>query len=261
MNDDIQSYALSDETLVAYIDDRLDPQERSRIEAAIYADAGIAERFDYLSRSQLPFKQAFDCVLDQAPMHTLQTMLAGLPMPRTAPPLSLSRRGFVAAAAGLVIAGVVADRVFLDWRTPTTNHGWRALVAEYMALYTPQTLDNLSSDPALQSAQLASVNLRLGLSLDAFQLALPGPEFKRAQILEYDGVPIAQITYLDPEHGPLALCITHSSSGQTATATEQRLGMNVVFWSDSRHAFMLIGHNTADQLGAMAKLIQQRLTA
>lgn len=260
MNDHNRQHAPSDEMLVAYLDGRLDADERTRIEAAIHTDEAVAERFDYLCRSDLPFQSAFDSLLDQAPTQKLQAMLAALPSPASPQRRPLSRRSFIAAAAGFMIAGVIADRLFLDWRTPTSTHGWRALVAEYMALYTPQTLDNLTNDPASQSAQLAAVNARLGLSLDSSLVALPRSELKRAQILEYDGVPIAEIIYLDPTHGPLALCITHSSGGETMPASEERLGMNVVFWSDSTHAFMLIGHNPPDELGTMAQLIRARLS-
>lgn len=259
MNDQHWQTTPSDELLVAYLDGELTAEERTRVETAISTDEVVAQRFDYLCRSDLPFQDAFDSVLDEAPADRLQAMLAALPTPVSSAPQSMSRRGFIAAAAGFVVAGVIADRLFLDWRTPT--HGWRGLVAEYMALYTPQTLDNLSDDPASQQAQLAAVNDRLGLALDASLIALPRPEFKRAQILEYDDVPIAQITYLDPVSGPLALCITRSISGAASPATEQRLGMNVVFWSDSTHAFMLIGHNPLDELGAMAQVVRARLTA
>lgn len=261
MNDHTWQTMPSDELLVAYLDGELDADDRTRIETAIRTDEVVAERFDYLCRSDLPFQHAFGSVLDQAPTDHLQDMLAALPSAASAGRPSLSRRGFIAAAAGFVVAGVIADRLFLDWRTPTPTHGWRALVAEYMALYTPQTLDNLTDNPDLQRAQLAAINARLGLSLDASLVALPRPEFKRAQILEYDGVPIAQITYLDPTRGPLALCITHATSGAAQPATEERLGMNVVFWSDSVHAFMLIGHNPFDELEPMAQLIRSRLTA
>lgn len=259
MNDHNWQHTPSDEVLVAYLDGRLEAEEHARIEAAIRADETLAERFDYLCRSDLPFQSAFDSVLGQAPTQELQAMLAALPYPVSTPRLLLSRRRFFAAAASFMIAGVVADRLFLDWRTPT--HSWRGLVAQYMALYTPQTLENLIDDPVLQSKQLAAVGARLGLSLDSSLVALPGPELKLAQILEYDGVPIAQITYLDPSLGPMALCITRSTSGEMMPTTERRLGMNVVFWSDSTHAFMLIGHSPFDELKTMAQLIRARLAA
>ncbi|MDB5980092.1 MAG: transrane transcriptional regulator [Pseudomonas sp.] len=259
MNDQRWQTTPCDELLIAYLDGELSAEERTRVETAISTDEVMAQRLEFLCRSDLPFQLAFDSVLDDAPTDQLHAMLAALPAPASVAPRSVSRRGFIAAAAGFVMAGVIADRLFLDWRTPT--HGWRGLVAEYMALYTPQTLDNLSDDPASQQSQLAAVNERLGLALDSSLIALPRPAFKRAQILEYDGVPIAQITYLDPASGPLAFCITRSTSGTVPPATEERLGMNVVFWSDSTHAFMLIGHNPLDELEVMAQLVRARLTA
>lgn len=259
MNDQQWQSPPSDELLVAYLDGELNAEERIRVETAISSDEVIAQRFELLCRSDLPFQLAFDSVLDEAPVDQLQAMLATLPVPASAAPRTLSRRSFIAAAAGFMVTGIIADRLFLNWQTPT--HGWRGLVAEYMALYTPQTLDNLPDDPASQQAQLAAVNQRLGLTLDTALVALPQSVFKRAQILQYDDVPIAQITYLDPDNGPLALCITRSSNGILAPATEQRLGMNVVYWSDPTHAFMLIGHNPLDELAAMAQLVRSRLTA
>jgi hypothetical protein len=50
--------------------------------------------------------------------------------------------------------------------------------------------------------------LFLGLNLSPVTLKLPGAEFKRAQMLEYDGVPIAQIVYLDAKHVQPARCVT-----------------------------------------------------
>ena len=93
------------------------------------------------------------------------------------------------------------------------------------------------------------------------QLALPRAQLRRAQILEYDGVPIAQITYLDPAHGAMALCVTLSNTGSRHFAHERRQGMNVVYWADMEHAWMLIGHNPAPELEAMAKLLKSRLNA
>ncbi|MGH8365456.1 MAG: transcriptional regulator, partial [Pseudomonas sp.] len=90
---------------------------------------------------------------------------------------------------------------------------------------------------------------------------LPGAEFRRAQILDYDGVLIGQLTYLDARHGPLALCITAAKKGAVAMATEQRRGMNVVFWSSPSHAFMLIGRNPFEDLQIMARSAEKALSA
>ncbi|TWC59760.1 anti-sigma factor RsiW [Pseudomonas sp. SJZ080] len=248
----------SDEQLVAYLDDQLDADQRSRIDAAIAEDSVLNLRLQWLARSNLPFREAYDEVTQQAPMDRLHAMLETLPSPARP---AMSRRWFLAAAAGLVVSGVVADRLFLGWQSSQPKNSWRGLVADYMALYVPQTLEHLPSDEATQRAQLRTIDARLGLSLLPAQLSLPRLELKRAQILEYDGMPIAQITYLDPAHGPVALCITRSNSGSRHFAHERRHGMNVVYWADMEHAWMLIGHNPAAELEQMAKLIKSRLSA
>ncbi|MDI3273623.1 anti-sigma factor family protein [Pseudomonas sp. MDT1-16] len=258
MNDHVRPTTPSDEQLVAYLDDQLDTEQRTRIDTAIAEDPTLNLRLQWLARSSLPFKEAYDELGRQAPMDRLQSMLDTLPSPERP---TMNRRWFLAAAAGLVVSGVVADRLFLGWQVSQQNNNWRGLVADYMSLYVPQTLDHLPSDEAAQRAQLRTIDARLGLNLVPAQLTLPRSEFKRAQILEYDGVAIAQITYLDPAHGPMALCVTRSNSGSRHFAQERRHGMNIVYWADMEHAWMLIGHNPAAELEDMAKLLRRRLSA
>jgi anti-sigma factor RsiW len=255
----LPSNPLADEHLVAYIDDELSPQQRASVDAALQQQPQLAERLELLRGSELPFRQSFDSLLAEAPRERLQAMLENLQPSRPAAK-PLGRRRFLAVAASCMLAGVLADRLFLASRTPApVSRGWRGVVAEYMALYTAQTLENLSPDIAAQNHQLASVGQRLGLPLDAERVDLLRPQLKRAQILEYDGVPIAQITYLDPKFGPLALCITANAQSTPNHGSERRLGMNVEFWSSDRHAFMLIGHNPPDELRNLAERLRQRL--
>ncbi|MGB6215470.1 anti-sigma factor family protein [Pseudomonas mandelii] len=248
----------SDEELVAYLDDQLDADQRTRIDAAVAEDSTLNLRLQWLARSSLPFKEAYDELTQQAPVHRLQSMLDTLPSPERP---ALNRRRFLAAAAGLVVSGVVADRLFLAWQLSQEKSNWRGLVADYMSLYVPQTLEHLPVDEASQRAQLRTIEARLGLSLTPAKLALPRSELKRAQILEYDGMPIAQITYLDPAHGPIALCAKRSNSGSRHFSHEIRHRMNVVYWADMEHAWMLIGHNPAAELEGMAKSLRSRLSA
>ncbi len=248
----------SDEQLVAYLDDQLDVEQRTRIDTALAEDSTLNLRLQWLARSSLPFKEAFAEMGQQAPLDLLQLMLDTLPSPERP---SMNRRWFLAAAASLVVGSVVADRLFLSWQSSQQKPNWRGLVADYMSLYVPETLEHLPSDESTQRAQLLVIDTRLGLNLSPAKLVLPRSEFRRAQILEYEGVPIAQITYLDPVHGPIALCATRSNSGSRHFARERRHGMNVVYWADMEHAWMLIGHNPASELEDMAKLLRGRLSA
>lgn len=260
MTDQPSKPAPSDEQLVAYLDGQLSSEERLRIDSALANDEALEQRLEWLSSSDLPYQSAYADLLDQAPQDRLATMLTDLPAPAASTPLS--RRRFIMAAAGFLLTGIAADRLFLGWQTstPKVTTNWRGLVADYMALYTPQTLDHLPDDEASQRAQLQTVGQRLGLALAPAQLKLPGPALKRAQLLEYEGVTIAQITYLDPRHGPLALCITRSAIGTRDPAQEQRRGMNIVFWSDMGYAYMLIGRNPTSELEAMAQVVRSRLS-
>ncbi|MCO7629790.1 transcriptional regulator [Pseudomonas fluorescens] len=248
----------SDEQLTAYLDNELDPAYRSQLDSAIADDPLLSLRVQWLDRSSLPYKEAYDELAQQAPLERLQARLDAIPASQQP---GLSRRWFIgAAAASLLAGGVLVDRLFLAWQTRQT-HNWRALVGDYMALYVSHTLDHLPSDEPSQRAQLRAVDARLGLNLSPALVRLPGAELKRAQMLEYDGVPIAQLTYLDAKHGPLALCVTRSNSGSRPLAHERRHEMNVVYWTEGEHAWMLIGHNPAPALEDLAKHLVDKLGA
>ncbi len=242
----------SDEQLVAYLDGELDGEYRDKLDSAIAEDSLLSLRVQWLSRSNLPYKNAYDELAQQAPLERLQARLDAIPAPQRP---GFNRRWFIGgAAAALLAGGVLADRLFLGWHAAQSNN-WRALVGDYMALYVPQTLDHLPTDEASQRAQLRTIDARLGLNLSPATLKLPGAEFKRAQMLEYDGVPIAQIVYLDAKHGPLALCVTRSNSGTQPLAHERRREMNVVYWTEREHAWMLIGHSPANYLEKLGELL------
>ncbi|KPA90224.1 MULTISPECIES: anti-sigma factor family protein [Pseudomonas] len=258
MTDQFSQQMPSDERLVAFLDDQLDAEERARVAVAIAENPAVAERVEWLGRSNLPFREAYDELLEQAPHSRLAEMLETLPSKPAR--RSMSRRGFLAVAASFMVAGIAADRLFQAWHAPKdqTEVSWRSVVADYMTLYTAQTLDGLPDDEGSQRAQLRTLDKGLGLVLEPPQVLLPGAQLKRAQMLEYESEPIAQLAYLDPRHGPLALCITRAKKGVRAPTEEVRRGMNVVFWVGQTHAYMLIGRNPASELHAMAELLRQR---
>jgi anti-sigma factor RsiW len=258
----------SDEQLTAFIDGELAPDEAARIEALVQTDARVAERFELLSRASLPFGAAFEPLLSQAPKAALEAMLSAIPLPASAKsepaPAVAGRRGFLGALAACLVAGVIADRAFIGVKRQLAKGDegseWRAVVAEYIALYTPDTLVGPVPSNAAQAAQLAVLETKLGLPLPPEAIALPDVDFKRALLLQYDDQPLAQIAYLDPETGPLALCIVRSDDGAAPPRVEGRKGMNVVYWATTAHAFMLIGHAPVDRMQALAADVRMRLS-
>ncbi|MBM7044993.1 anti-sigma factor [Rhizobium lusitanum] len=257
----------SDEQLTAFIDGELDASDRQRIERLIAADERVAERFDLLSRSALPFREAFEPLLAEAPSARLNAMLAAIPTVEESKPRSfgVGRRGFLAAVAASFVAAIAIDRFAIDidhrFSKPDEDAEWRAVVAEYLSLYTADTLSAPAGDRAQQVAQLNEVGTKLDLSLAPETVAMSGVEFKRAQILNYDNKPLAQIAYLDPQTGPMALCIVQSVKGAAAPDMESRRGMNVVYWSSATHAFMLIGHAPIDRMQQLADDVRAHLLA
>ncbi|KFK92251.1 MULTISPECIES: anti-sigma factor [unclassified Serratia (in: enterobacteria)] len=244
-----------DELLVAYLDNQLARSQRHELEQQLTREPELAARLAWLAGSNLPFKAAFQPLLDEAPIQRLQAELHVLLRPT---PRRITRRQLIAAAIGLLAVGVAGDRAFLQLNQPEEN--WRSLVAQYMALYTPETLAGPPPSSQDLAAQLQQTGTQIGITLLPQQLVLPGATLKNARLLAYDGKRIAQLTYLDEQYGPLALCIIQQA-GEASPENEQRLGMNLVYWSGSNHSFMLIGHNPPPQMNALASQLRQALAS
>ncbi|TBC81735.1 anti-sigma factor family protein [Rhizobium ruizarguesonis] len=257
----------SDEDLTAFIDGELTAEEAARIQTMVEEDESTAERLEFLARASLPFKQAFAPLLSEAPREKLETMLAAIPAQPSARPASTpafaSRRRFLGALAASLVVGIAIDRAVIGigkgFSAKDENSEWRAVVADYISLYSAETLAGPVPGREDQAAQLASLDEKLGLSLSPEAVSLPGIDFKRALLLQYDGKALAQVAYLDPETGPMALCIVRSDAGPKAPDLESRKGMNVVYWSNGTHAFMLIGHGAADRMTAIAEGVRGKV--
>ncbi|MBY3596249.1 anti-sigma factor family protein [Rhizobium bangladeshense] len=256
----------SDDDLTAFIDGELPAEEAARIEAIVKDDERVAERLEFLTRASLPFEQAFAPLLSEAPRQKLEAMLAAIPAregAKTGFAPAVTRRRFLGALAASLVAGIAIDRAAIGIGRrlfpKDENSEWRAVVADYISLYTAETLAGPVPGRQDQAAQLASLDEKLDLSLSPEAVALPGIDFKRALLLQYDGKALAQIAYLDPETGPMALCIVRSDTGPKAPDLENRKGMNVVYWSNATHAFMLIGHAAADRMTAIADAVRGRV--
>jgi anti-sigma factor RsiW len=259
----------SDEDLTAFIDGELTAEEAARIQIMVEEDESTAKRLEFLARASLPFEQAFAPLLAEAPREKLQTMLAAIPVQQSArsdpAPAFASRRRFLGALAASLVAGIAVDRAVIgigrDFSAKDENSEWRSVVADYISLYTPETLTGPVPAREVQAAQLGSLDEKLGLSLSPEAVSLPGIDFKRALMLQYDGKPLAQIAYLDPETGPMALCIVKSDAGRKAPDLESRKGLNVIYWSNETHAFMLIGRIPADRMKQLGEDVRRRLSA
>ncbi|TPG57004.1 anti-sigma factor family protein [Ewingella americana] len=239
----------SDEVLVAYLDNQLSRAEREQFARRLQEDEILSERLTLLSHSSLPFHDAFEPMLAQAPLAALQARLDAIP--EAVRPVGISRRRLLAASVSFLAVGLLAGRYSAQVSAADSN--WRERVAGYMSLYTAQTLADVNDTAEQQQQQLSRVQNTLGIALSPAALAVPGATLKNARILHYDDYDIAQISYLDEEYGPMALCITRSEQqNSTPQESEIRQGMNVVYWRNAGYNFMFIGHCPAAEMAVRA---------
>jgi anti-sigma factor RsiW len=177
------------------------------------------------------------------------------------------RLPLIAAGLALFLVGAGADRWLASWRdgdgseaTGESENDWRQAVAEYISLYSPDTLTAIPDDAAPRQGELTLVGSKLGAALPLEQISLPGLTLKRAQLLEYDKKPLAQLAYLDSKSGVVALCIYGDGHADSAATSERRAGLNIVHWSAHGRAFMLVGHAEMPELQRLAGLLSQKLT-
>jgi anti-sigma factor RsiW len=264
----VSSHTPDDADLVAYLDRELSPDERARVEAAVATDPQVAARVLALSQTTIGLRRAFDPLLSAAPT---ARMLAALGEPKAEPGPAASgaarrsgspdRRWLIAASVSLFVLGGLSDHLVLSPPAPSvaTEKGhWRDIVASYVRLYTPETFANIPDDPALQARELATVGNAIGLRLEPATTELADIPMRQAQLLRYDQKALAEINYLDPQYGPMSLCITASSEPAAAPKSEVRRGLNVSYWNDGQHGFMVIGALPAADLAAIADTLTGR---
>lgn len=254
-----------DEVLVAWLDNQLSDAQREQFAQQLQSDEALTERLTRLSYSNLPFQEAYAPLLSDAPLSALQARLDAIPDPvgvaKTEHKSGVSRRHLLAAAVSFLAVGIAVGRYAVPFAQPEQDLGWRNLVAEYMSLYSADTLADIDESAQQQQQELQRVNASLGTVLTPASLMLPGATLKNARLLNYDQYNIAQITYLDAAHGPMALCITRSSQqGGTAQQSEIRRGMNIVYWRAKGLNYMLIGHNPPDEMVSHSQVLLQALS-
>jgi anti-sigma factor RsiW len=144
-------------------------------------------------------------------------------------------------------------------QTPA-QRGWREAVAQYVSLFSAETLAGFPADPAAREAGLRRVASAIGLPVNEDRVSLPALDFRGTQMLQLEGKPIAQIAYLAGNGKPVALCITRSANPPQPAAAEQRHGLNIVHWVAGGYGFMVIGDVPGDELQRISEAARARFT-
>ena len=250
----MSEHDITDETLVAYLDGALSDTEHARVDAALAADALLGERLAGLDLDTDALRDGFAHMLATAPAIAIPEPDAS-PRPQLAANKNRSPLQAVAAAALLAIG------IGLGWGLGSDNNsapGWHKAVADYQVLYTTDTLAAVPVSAEARAQGLATVNRHLGMDLTEEQLALDGMALQRAQILSFEGAPLAQVAFLDNAGIPIALCIMQGDSSE-ARAQIEIAGLNAATWSGGGYSYILIGPTDAGKLDTAASVLQSRL--
>lgn len=137
----------------------------------------------------------------------------------------------------------------------------RDLEAQYMSLYSVETLLDMDSAAPVLQRGLERAAQDIGMKLTMPQLILRGAELKMVRMLRYETTSIAQIAWIDADYGPMALCISPVDEKTTAALRqEQRHSMNLAWWQDGGYQFVLIGRNPLAHLRANAEQLQRLIS-
>ena len=256
----IEDMGPEDAVLIAFLDGALPEKERSLLERRLAADAGLKSRLDALAAGSLPLRESYEALKAHAPTARLEVMLARTLASVPAPVVNDNRRApfwrlppaAIAAGLALLLVGAGIGRYLpVQWwpfgatqeAEQDAPDAWRTKVAQYWGLTTSQTLLDMPNDTPSAQRDLAIATRQLGFPLTPQQVALPVQELKRVELFHYDNAPLVEIAYFDELNGPIAFCIFANNPGTaTQPELEQRKGFNVVYWSDAKRSYMVIGH-------------------
>ena len=244
----------TDEHLTAFLDGEAEDALVQEIAAALETDSALEARLASLDLPMNALRAGFDELMGQAPavpvveMAKIAPVIAANSLPR--------RWGRWAAAAAVVLAFGVGAFGGYSVEKPAKPLTWMQAAASYQTLYVNYTLDIASPDSTEAQAQLARLSQSVGQDLSGAQV-IDGLDFKRAQILGYNGKPLAQIAYVNAKGEPMALCVIKISKSVTQDIVVQKMGgLAAAHWKADGFAYLLIGGSDQAAVETWAKVAQ-----
>lgn len=244
----------SDAELIQFLDGTLPAETHMAIEAALATDRALADRLAALHVDTDAIGSAFNTLLEGAPPIDLDATQTAA----TESSSRLSKGNRAGLAASLAIAAVLGALMATLWPEASverrTGERWHADVVTYHKLYVPETLTPLNADAEARKTQFKRVGRVLALAVPGSLGELAQVEFKRAQVLGFEGTPLAHLTYQSADGKPIALCFLKlPSAGNSVPSLSQQQGLSAVTWEQGGLGFIIVGDVDSSLLEALAK--------
>ncbi|WP_298913842.1 hypothetical protein [uncultured Roseobacter sp.] len=239
----MQDRYFTDEELVAYLDGEDDLAPVADIAQAAETDAALGARIAALTVDTARIAASFDLLkADERPMPKL-------PEPALrAPKFQIAGMALAASVALAIGIGIGA------YSSGQRTQGWVDYVAAYQALYSNSTLAHIDQAETAKQAELDRVTAAIGKSVGVGTLqTLPEVEYKRAQVLSFNGRALIQLAFLTSTGEPVALCIIRSNVADTPDpALSEMEGLSAARWARDGYDYLLIGGNDAALIDRIA---------
>ena len=287
---------LNDELLVAYADGQLAKDQSKAVERVLEEDQVAAQRVEALRAANAHLETQFEAMLAGEPVPGVSTDIS---TPAPAKGQRSVRRVlgravlFIWVGFGCLLGGAAAGYILHDQILPKEIQivqlpappappplpapdpiviripplpvppvTWQDDAARSYALLSRETFTlglDASSNPDLVSFQLGKA-LRADFAIP--DLSAANLTFERGQLLQRDGAPLAQISYLPETGAPVVLFVLAGKAKALALEEKKIEGVPVAIWREENLSFLLAGDLPQEKLHALAVTIQaQRLLA
>jgi anti-sigma factor RsiW len=271
---------LSDELLVAYVDGQLAHDQSLAIERVLKNDDVAARRVEVLRAAHSRLEVAFEAMLANE-LNTLVGVADSLepePAPEPKQRMWLLRQAGPVAAVGLAMAmltaGAVGGYALRDVPEPASLLPAEKVPVVKGAIAARDWQDDLVIAHNLFSRESLSVGLDsqgnvdlLGFHLGNIigtEVLIPdlgpfGLTFKRAQLLEREGIPIVQLAYLPLEGEPIALYVQWNRGSAEQVTFTQSDNVSAAQWRQNNLTYLLAGTMSLAQMEELAANVRTQI--
>lgn len=250
--------AADDDTLTAFIDDRLDERERAQVAAWLAADPALAAQVaaERAQRDSLR-DQLADIVEEPIPP---RLRLAHLRVQRRA--RQWRRLGTLAAALALLLAGAgggwMAGRAAPQLSAPGAVMSVAQGASAAYRTFVVEVAHPVEVDTSREEHLLHWLSKRLGRPLAAPDLRPFGYRLMGGRLLPGTQGAAAQLMYDDASGRRLTLYVEASDGAETAFRFRKDGDANTFAWIDQGFGFAVTAPLTRDELLPIAAAIYQR---